>query len=447
LSDADILPVKRWNALARARARALNGQEGLTIIELMVALTVFAVVMTAVASMLSSTLFTTANNRNRSVAANLAAQEMEVVRATPFTSLPVGQVTSTQVVDGVLFTTTRDSEWITQDATSGACDGASGEALAFLRVDVTVTWPIMSGVAPVTSQTVITPPIGVYDPNSGHIAVSVLDRDAQPQAGMPVTVTGPVSKSQSTTTDGCAFFAYLPIGSYTVKLSAAGYVDGQGTSNPTQTATVSVGATTEVQFDYDLASTLNLTLQAPGPASVPPNNLKITLGNTHFQPSGTKIIAGVPGPSRVVPSLFPYLDGYEVWAGSCADADPEGKKPDGSSYYPGASRDPAMAVTPGSASTGTVTLQTVTVDVNKPSGAKVVGATVTISHVADSLCPAGENWTFPGVTDVNGKVTAALPFGTWTFKVTGQLPNTSWPVSTVTPPASVSPVLVNVVVK
>ena len=432
--------------LARARARALSGQEGLTIIELMVALTVFAVVMTAVAAMLSASLLTTANNRNRSVASNLAAQEMEVVRATSFTSLPVGQVTSNQVVDGVLFTVTRDSEWVSQNADSGACDGESGQALAFLRVDVTVTWPIMSGVVPVTSQTVITPPIGVYDPNSGHIGVSVLDRDALPQATVPVSITGPVNKSQSTTTDGCAFFAYLPVGTYTVKLSSPGYVDGQGNLNPTQTASVTIGATTPVQFDYDQASTLNLTLQAPG-GGQPPDNLKITLGNTHLLPSGMKVISGVPGTSRTVPNMFPYSDGYEVWAGSCADADPEGKKPDGSSFYPGASRDPAISVTPGATSTGTVTLQRVTVTVKNTLGIPVVGAIVTITHNSDNLCASGANYTLPGVTNASGQVTTAMPFGAWTFKVTGRLPQFTWPAPTVTPPASPTDVLVNVVVQ
>jgi type II secretory pathway pseudopilin PulG len=432
--------------LARARARAIRGEEGLTIIELMVALTVFALVMTAVASILGTSLITTANNRNRSVAANLAAQEMEIVRATEFTQLPVGQVTSTQIVDGVLFTTTRESEWISQDAESGACDGQSGDALAFLRVDVTVTWPIMSGVLPVNSKTVITPPVGAYDPNSGHLAVSVFDRDAQPQASVPVTITGPVTQSQSTTTDGCAFFAYLPVGTYDVELSSPGFVDGQGNANPTQTTTVSVGTTVRVEFDYDLASTLSLTLQAPGGGS-PPNGLPVTIRNTKLLPGETKVIPGVPGNTRTVPNLFPYSDGYQVWAGSCADADPEGLRSDGSSFYPGASRDPAISVQPGLTSNGTVTLQKTTVIVLDKNGVPVVGATVTILHNPDNLCASGEAFTFPVVTNGAGQTTAALPFGTWLFRVTGRSPQFGWPTATIVPPASPIPFVVSVVVQ
>jgi prepilin-type N-terminal cleavage/methylation domain-containing protein len=439
--------MRRWNVFARARARAIAGQEGFTIIEMMVALTIFAVVMTAVASIVGSSLFTTANNRNRSVAANLAAQEMEIVRATQFAQLPVGQVTSTSIVDGTLFTVTRDSEWISKDADSGACDGESGEALAFLRVDVSVTWPVMSGVAPVTTNTVITPPIGAYDPNSGHIAVSVLDRDAVPQAGVPVNIAGPQNKTQTTTTDGCAFFAYLPVGTYNVSLSLPGYVDGQGASSPTQAASVSVGATVPVQFDYDLASTLDLKLKALG-GGQPPDGLRITLANTHLLPSGTKIISGAPpGADRLVPNLFPYVDGYQVWAGSCADADPEGKKLDGSPYYPGQSRDAAMSVSPGSVTNGNVRVQKTTVTVLDKNGLPVVGRQVKIVHSADNLCSAGESFTFIGVTDGVGQITAAIPFGTWTFQVLGRLPQFSWPVGSVAPPEVPAPFLVTVIVQ
>jgi hypothetical protein len=380
------------------------------------------------------------------VAANLAAQEMEIVRATSFTQLPVGQSISTQVVDGVLFTVTRDSEWISQDADSGACDGVSGQALAFLRVDVTVTWPIMSGVVPVTSKTVITPPVGAYDPNSGHIAVSVFDRDALPQASVPVTIAGPVTQSQSTTADGCAFFAYLPVGIYDVTLSSAGYVDGQGNSSPTQTTTVSVGTTVRVEFDYDLASTLSLTLQAPG-GGVPPDGLPVTIRNTKLLPDETKVIPGVPGVGRIVPDLFPYSDGYQVWAGSCADADPEGQRSDGSPFYPGASRDPALSVTPGNVTNGTVTVQKTTVTVVDKTGLPVVGAVVTIHHDPDNLCAGGEDFTLPGVTDALGQITSALPFGTWLFQVSGRVPEFAWPSGTVAPPALPLPVLVTVVVQ
>ncbi|MGH2556850.1 MAG: type IV pilus modification PilV family protein [Actinomycetota bacterium] len=438
--------MRRWNVLARARARAISGEEGLTIIELMVALTVFAVVMTGVASMLGTSLITTANNRNRSVAANLAAQEMEVVRATPFTQLPVGQTTSTQVVDGVLFTITRDSEWISQDAESGACDGQSGEALAFLRVDVTVSWPIMSGVLPVNSRTVITPPVGAYDPNSGHLAVSVFDRAAQPQTSVPVTISGPVTQSQSTTTEGCAFFAYLPVGTYDVTLSSPGYVDGQGNSSPTQTTTVSLGTTVRVEFDYDQASTLSLTLQAPGGGS-PPDGLPVTIRNSKLLPDETKIIPGAAGNTRTVPDLFPYVDGYQVWAGSCADADPEGQMSDGTPYYPGASRDPALSVTPGNVTNGTVTLQKTTVTVVDKNGVPVVGATVTIHHNPDNLCASGEDFTFPVATNALGQTTAALPFGTWLFQVTGRSPEFAWPTGTIAPPALPVPFIVTVVVQ
>ena len=79
-----------------------------------------------------------------------------------------------------------------------------------------------------TSQTLLTPPAGSGDPNDGHILVQAFDRDALPLAGQTVSLTGPESASQTTTSDGCAFFAYLDPGTYTASLSTTGYVDRQG---------------------------------------------------------------------------------------------------------------------------------------------------------------------------------------------------------------------------
>jgi type II secretory pathway pseudopilin PulG len=402
-----------------------RGQDGFMMVEIVVAMFIFAMVMTGVIFGMTDSLDLTRTNRLRSVAANLAAQEMDTVRSTPFTSLPLGLVTSSQTVDSIAYTITRETAWVNTNATSGPCQAPSGSTLAYLSVRVNVTWANMSGVKPVVSNTVVTPPVGTYDANSGHIAVTVRNAAGQPQSGIPVALAGPgVNASQLTTADGCAFFAYEPPASYTVTLNKAGDVDGQRNATPSQSATVQIGSIVSLQFQYDVASTLSLTLQGSGGAPLPASpGVPVALFNTHLLPSGVVAVAGT-GASRTIGSLFPYTDGYQPWAGSCSDADPQGVKPTGGAYYPGATRPAPITVTPGATSTGTVALPAITVATQTLAGAARANVSVTATHVVpagvsvDPACTSGEIYTL-GTTNASGLITVALPYGTWRISAAG----------------------------
>jgi prepilin-type N-terminal cleavage/methylation domain-containing protein len=410
-----------------------RSEEGFSLVEVLAAMSLFALLMTVAAMGLSEALDLTRNNRSRSAAANLAAREMDLVRSTRFTELPVGLVSSTEQVDGVAYTIRRESQWVSEDATTGSCSAPTGSTLAFLRVTVSVTWPNMNGTAPVTSQTALTPPVGAYDPTTGHVAVSVVDRGAAPLAGIPVFLTGPtLSRSQLTTSDGCAFFAYLPSDAYMVTVSSTGYVDGQGIPAPEQSATVTVGSTVSVQFDYDRAASLQLTLVGTGGGS-PPDTMPLTVANTHLLPTGLRVVPGSGGATRTVGDLFPYADGYQVWAGGCTDADP------------GAAREAPLQVLPGQSSSATIGMPSVQAQVTLADGiTPVAGAILSVRHAPDGGCPAGEVLTLPGVTDASGSLLVSIPYGTWTFEVTGRAAAGSWPILTLSPPASGSPTQVSV---
>jgi Tfp pilus assembly protein PilV len=401
------------------------GEGGFTMVEVVMAIFIFALVITGVTVGMTSSLNLTRQNRNRSIAANLASQEMDTVRSTDFVDIPLGQVVSTQSVDGVAYTITREAGWVTANAASGPCQAPSGSSLAYLSVRVSVSWNGMKGVKAPVSDTVITPPVGTYDPNSGHVAVTVLNAAGEPQAGVPVTFTGgSVNATQTTTSDGCAFFAYEPAGSYTVTLSRLGYVSDQGVTTPSQAATVVAGSTVPLQFQYDSAATINATLQPSGGAPLPASpGIPVSLGNTHILPSGVKSVAG-SGTARTIGSLFPFADGYALWAGACSDADPEGIMPAGGPYYPGASRDAAVAVTPGGSVASAVTLPAATVQTLTLLGLPRPNVAVTATHVvpsgvtADPGCPGGATYAL-GTTDGSGRLIVGLPYGTWTISAAG----------------------------
>lgn len=418
--------------------RATAGESGFTIIEILVAMLVFVVLITAVVSTMVAALNLTRNNRSRSVAANLASQQVDSVQqaaAQDFSSLPVGETILTQTVDGTAYTITQDLEWQSKSSQVGPCSGGTtASGLAYLHVQETVTWPNMRGTVAPLSETLLTPPVGTYDPTTGHIAVTVIDRNAQPIADANVTISGNgVGSTQATASDGCAFFAYLDPGTYTITMNSSGFVDGQGNPNPSQSATVTAGTITSLQFVYGQASSLTLNFSGPTGSIMPPSFM-LTVANTSLLPDGTNAY-GPGGSSQTVSSLFPYLSGYQAWAGDCIDSDPGGSK-----------RIAPVAMTPGGNSTAAVVMPGVKVVVKNTSGVVQANQVVLFKHATDNQCPAGDTLTYTK-TDATGTLTAATPYGLWTVQVQGRTVSGSWPtvnVNSATNPPTVPTVNVTV---
>lgn len=413
-----------------------TGEAGLSLLELIVAMSVFALVVLAVSASIDSGLTLTRNNRQRSVAANLASQEMDTVRSSAFTTLTARTVT--QVVDGSTYTTVRELTWVSKSATNGPCDG-SNSTPALLRVRVTVTWANMRGVEPIVTDTLLAPPIGAYSTTSGHIAVKVLDSNAAGEFGTSVQISGPMVQTQPTNSDGCAFFAFLTPGTYVVSLNTPGFVDRQSVATPSQTVGVTIGNTSSVQFDYDRGATLSLTFAADAGGTIP-IAIPVTLGNTQFLPTGEKTYAGT-GLIRAITSLFPAADGFTAWAGSCADADPEGQNAStGGLYWPTGQRPDPLDAVPGGTTAGTIAVKTAALTVYGTGHLPLAGAAVVATHTADQSCAAGETYTL-GVTDATGLLNAALPYGTWKISVTAKSPLSTWPSLVLDPTVATTPTL------
>lgn len=415
-------------------AARLHGEDGFTMVEMLAAILIFGLVITGVAVGMSSSLNLTRQNRNRSIAANVASQEMDSVRSLEFDDLDqltqaVQPIVSTTTVGGVNYTVSRYARWIYKSetgATAGPCQvpPTTANPLAYVAVTASISWAAMNGVQPVTSSTVVTPPVGIYDQTDGHIAVTVLTRSGAPRSGVNVSISSTgVSDSATTSSDGCAFFAFQPVGAYAVALSSAtGMVDGQGSAAPSQTVTVKAASTSSVQFLYDTAGTATITLAGNGGYTVP-SSVPISLGNTHLLPGGYMVFTGSGSP-RTLNNLFPYVDGFGAWAGSCSDADPQGINPLGSPYYTGASRSTLLAfpANPPYTASGTVTLPALQVTVKKGATLKS-GYAVTAVHVvpsgatSDPGCASGETYAV-GTSNTSGIANQALPFGTWAITAT-----------------------------
>jgi hypothetical protein len=389
--------------------------------ELVAAVTIFALVFAAVSIGIGRALELNRSNRNRTTGAYLATSQLEEVRSKPFDQVTLGRTTCVYSAPGpgcnvpAPYTVTQDVTWTAPGSTSSSCNvpTSGGTSLAYKRVTVTITWPNMRGVAPVRSQTLLTPPSGSYDPNEGHVLVQLYDRNAAPLVGQTVNLTGPETASQPTTAEGCVFFAYLDPGTYTVTLNSTGYVDRQGNQPAVQTAAVQAGQISTLNFDYDRAATLGLGLTAPSGSAIPAGialtvaNSNLTVGTLSFPESVTG--NGIP---RLVRPLFPYSSGYQVWTGDCADADP--------ASHPGGSRPAPLASNPGATTSGSAVLDAVDVTVRSgsTSGTRVAGAVVSGIHAAGTGCTAGATLTSATLTSPTGRLRLALPYGTWRIRAT-----------------------------
>ncbi|MBV8950631.1 MAG: type II secretion system protein [Actinobacteria bacterium] len=425
-----------------------RGESGFTLLELVVALSLFVIMSGGVFATINSGLNLARSNKNRSVAANLVAQQMDAFRAMDFATLLGQQGNHTQPIQnvgGIPFTVNTSVNPQPINSNSVPCDAASNSTNALVfRVDVSVTWPAMQGIQPATASTIISPPVGVYDQTGkGFLGVKVRGADGKPlgSVAIPVTLTPAVTPATNQTdSNGCAFFSNAAPGAYTVSLGLAGYVDRQGNPSPTQTVGVNANAITQVAFDYAPAGSFAITLAGSGGSTVP-GSVPVTLGDSDFTPTGTMTVTGT-GTSRTIGNLFPVSTGYTMWAGDCADADPQGASSSGP-YWPGGQRASDIALSGSSPTAATITMPSVAVTVQR-GGVALAGAQIQATHAlpagqtSDGGCPSGETYTV-GTTDATGAINAALPYGNWTISVVGHSTVSSAPsVATLDPTGATS---------
>lgn len=406
----------------RARAQ-LEDEQGATLVELLVALLIFAVLLLAVAASLVTQMDLHRDARERSVASTIAASELETLRGIDPVNVSSGLLEYSHTVGNTVFEVARSAEWVSQGATGSGCETPSGTQLAYLRLDVAVTW--RDDPTGVSATTVLTPDVGAFSPDTGHVAVTIRDRDAVPVGGQFVRLTGPAARAGVTTPLGCIFFDHLPEGSYDVTVDSPGYVDHQGQQLITANTSVTAGATSLISFDYDRAATLDLTTRGATGAPTAAGALDLTLRNTALTRSIAD--AGAGGP---IPDLFPFTSGYEAWlsVAECADADPA---------VHGQTR-PSFSVSPATTTTGDLIAPTIRVTATDAATVPLPGVPVTATHAPDpGSCASGA--TLPlGTTGLDGTLEIAMPFGTWTFVTPNQIGVP--PTLTLTDASTVTPV-------
>jgi type II secretory pathway pseudopilin PulG len=325
----DIVRTRRSLTILREALRRLrlhSGQEGSVMIEVLAGMIILGIATAAVLQGLDGAQATGVKNKNRSVAATLAQQDIERIRATPVTSLANLNETRTVDVRGVDYTVVSRTDWVRDETGVVSCTSDETQA-EYLKVTSTVSSPASLS-SPVKETTLLTPGPGAFSATAGTAAVQLTDRTGAPITNVSVDLSGPSSLSSRTNELGCAIFGFVPAGSYVAEVD--GWVRWSSDGSSTAEVEVHAGKTSLTHLELERAASLRANFRTPagGAAAwtaMSVANAKLPGGASFFSSADPAIPIDAdttPVGSIDATGLFPFLDGYGVYAGTCRKNNP-----------------------------------------------------------------------------------------------------------------------------
>jgi hypothetical protein len=411
----------------RARLTAQSREAGFGMIEVIAAVMIFMVMSIGMAGAMVTMTRLTGDTRSREVAAQLATQDVDNVRAVP-NPFNVYDRTYTQVVGGTTYTINRVAQWKSTLGVTANCGGGGGNIL-YKDVQVQVTWPGSQILTrPVQANIALAPQTRLNDPSYGSIIVSVLGADGSGRSGVTVTITpvngtgaAAVGTVSPTNPDGCSYAFKVNPGTYTVAVTASNYIDLNQVPAPTSTVVITAGNSQTANFAYDQQATFTPKYAAGFTAG--PIKLPDSLVTNYLSSKGNY---QVNAPSATV-NLFPIPEGYAAIAGSytssasttsgCLSVDPANwaaGKVGGTDMAAGARQLAAVAA----GGTGAIPVPMGVAKVTWPGGTSITATGVAApAGVGDPGCAQPKNYTFTFATApaTNSTVYLALPYGSWAF--------------------------------
>ena len=363
--------------------------------------------------------FDTANRSSgrekaRAVAAALTEQDQERLRSFRAVDLANYDRTQTLTVNKVKYTVESRAEWV-RDNTGGtqSCNNSATQADYMRIVTKTSSGLVATPIPPITMASLVAAPIGAFSANQGTLGVQVNDRNGNGVPGITVYLTGTSVLDNPTNAVGCAIFAYIPAGPYTVTLNKTGWVDPAGKTISTKTSAVTSGTVAIETLPYDQASSVAVSFDTVSAHDglVPAKATAVSGSNASVPTTGGLRTWGA-GPTFKstidATAMFPFDDGYGMFGGGCTGADPT-RDPAFSDYYAD-NPDEFVLPEPGLASPA--------INLRLPStNLKVLnnGAPIlTPVHVVFTSKSPGcsEKFSFTGTTYSDGSIKEpALPFG------------------------------------
>jgi Tfp pilus assembly protein PilV len=371
-------------------------QDGQTLIEVLVAALVVALLSASVATGLISTAHASGDQRLRATADTLAAQDQERMRGLSDEQLSdlagTGQI-HTATVSGVTYSITSS----TQAVDASGRPSCSGAGAADFRTTSQVSFERSGGGA----QDQVSADSLIARPTTGDLLAVVTDQLGAGVSGVTVAAqaTGAVSGvgQQTAITDGtgCALFAGLASGGYQVTFAKTGYVDPTGNPSPSLTVPVSAtGTPTANQISLAPAGTINAALTTTSGAAGDADALSYSsVGQA--TPAATST-SGTGASTLSAPNLYPfqvgqatppsYTGNYTVWAGACPEQKPP--SPTTATVLPGAPASVSLRVP-------SLNLSTLTV-----GGLPVTPTAFSFTFAGSSGC--SDTWTAQAATTLSG---------------------------------------------
>jgi type II secretory pathway pseudopilin PulG len=410
--------------VSMVKARALNSESGFAIIEVVVSAAVLAIVAMAVLAGIDGATGSSAREKARAVAANLAEQDQERLRAMSVDTLTAVPQAPPITIDGVTYTIKSEAGWVTDDTGGTPACGSTTNRSEYFHITSTVTSNIVGlRVPPVKIDSLVSPTVA-YAQAHGTFGAKVVDRHGTGIPGIFVSAKSSTTTltTQKTDPSGCAIWRSIPIGTYTATINVGGYGDEKGDQAATRSAIVSPNTVTFVSFSYDLVATgsVGIFTHVPGQtfnaANAKPSQARAVSDNMSDR---TFPAAGASASTIQVPRLFPFLTkSYGFFTGSCSYESPVNVNDAQSNYFTTTNAAATVLATPGaSLSPAKVFQPPVQIRVSKDAQGKTPSATQMVLSL--TLQKPSE---FSGDSCVEPKFdmnTTAWPTLTWTPVPTG----------------------------
>lgn len=377
--------------------RGSGSDQGFSLVEVMAALVIFAIVSGALLALVMRGAQTIRGNADRVLAASLARSELDAWLAVGANGVPLGQTSRVVTNQAGTFTITTTATWIDLALATNPCKVGPGvdPGRSYIRVHVEVAGGELG--APQLADGLVYPQDTAPTDRTGTVTVQVSDNVGAPVSGVTVSLTGgsPNSFTQVTGADGCVFFPDVPASTqWVVGIDRTGYITEEPDGQRAPGTVVTELQNTQKLFVYAMPGTLSFTAGTaafPVPSGVP---FAFTPDKRNLAPTSfTTYPVTISG-------LWPTL--YNGQLGICQMALQLG----------------SVSTTLDAGGSGTLSLVGGKVEIVAPEGTVIKVS----SAEQDDTSPTGKCLSGPftiGTVDKTLLLTATLPYGKWTFTAVG----------------------------
>jgi type II secretory pathway pseudopilin PulG len=399
--------------IRRLRARlSPKSEEGSLLIEVLIGAVLVTSIAGAVLTGLAGAEDTGSRNKARTESAALAQQDQERMRAMAVDDLSNYHASRSVDVAGAPYTVVSDSEWVRDSSGVVSCTNDASQA-QYMKITTTVNSTLNQD-TPLRQTSLVSPPRGTFSVTSGTAAVQVVDRDQLPLENVRVDMSGPQTLSDVTNSLGCVVFGFIPEGPWSLQISSLGLVGWDGTSPYASDVGVVGGATVlkKIELDQPSSITTAFDTKVGNAAPVAARSKNKSVSNSKLPSPGAKVYS-VSSPALTITanSLFPFADGYGVYAGGCVANNPTLYDND---YFSTVGTASFVVTNPGAGSNVTARMPAIDLTATNAAGTALQNARVFVT-AADTPCA---NTFAMQLTNVSGKLPEpGFPFGKYTVCV------------------------------